>query len=58
MEKELRQFLGEMYAKYGHNETTLALSKLVDEYDTQAMRERLEECKHMKLENQLQIQEI
>lgn len=51
MENDLRLFLAEMYAKYGHNKTTLALSKIVDEYDTEVMRERLE-CVHMKSKEQ------
>lgn len=45
MEKDLRQFMNLMYEKYGLNKVTLALSKLVDEYDTKSQRERLEDVK-------------
>lgn len=51
MEKDLRKFMSEMYEKYGLNEITIALSKLVDKYDTEKQRERLE-CLNMKSEQQ------
>jgi hypothetical protein len=44
MEQDLRKFLNEMVAKYGSNQTTLAISKIVDKYDTEAQRRELERC--------------
>lgn len=55
MENDLRKFLGEMYEKYGHNKITLAISKIVDEYDTEAQRGKLVECIKIKSQKQLQI---
>lgn len=38
---DLRAFLEEMYEKYGHNGTTVAISQILDNYVVEAQRERL-----------------
>lgn len=53
MEQEIREFLNNMCAKYGVNEITLDLSRIVDKLDTKAQREKLR-CLNMKSENKLQ----
>ena len=42
---DLRAFLEEMYVKYGHNETTVAISQILDNYVLEAQRERLANVK-------------
>lgn len=42
---DLREFLCEMYNKYGHNETTVAISQILDNYVVEAQRERLANAK-------------
>lgn len=41
MEQDLREFLNKMYVEYGNNEVTLALSKIVDIYDANIQRGKL-----------------
>ena len=47
MEK-LRNALNELYDRFGHNEVTVALSQILDEYVAQ---EQLEEYEKWKLKN-------
>ena len=42
---DLRAFLEEMYVKHGHNETTVAISQILDKYIIEAQRERLDNVK-------------
>lgn len=42
---DLRAFLEEMYEKYGHNETTVAISQILDILVVEAQRERLTNAK-------------
>ncbi|MBC5997954.1 aspartyl-phosphate phosphatase Spo0E family protein [Romboutsia ilealis] len=42
---DLRAFLEEMYQRYGHNETTVAISQILDKYMVEAQRERLANAK-------------
>lgn len=42
---DLREFLEEIYIKYGHNETTVAISQILDKYMIEAQRERLDNAK-------------
>ncbi len=39
---DLRDFLEEMYQRYGHNKTTVAISQILDNYIVEAQRERYE----------------
>ena len=42
---DLRDFLEEMYKRYGHNKTTVAISQILDNYIVEAQRERLDNVK-------------
>ena len=42
---DLRAFLEEMYEKYGHNDTTVALSQILDILVVEEQRERLSNVK-------------
>ena len=42
---DLSTFLGEMYKKYGHNDTTVALSQILDILVVEEQRERLRSVK-------------
>ena len=42
---DLREFLEEMYQKNGHNETTVDISQILDNYVVEAQRERLANAK-------------
>lgn len=42
IEADLRAFLEDMYQKYGHNKTTVAISQILDNYIVEAQRERYE----------------
>ena len=46
--EELRNALNELYDRFGHNEVTVALSLILDEYVTQ---EQLEEYEKWKSKN-------
>lgn len=42
---DLKDFLEEMYEKYGHNETTVAISQILDILVVEAQRKRLTNAK-------------
>lgn len=39
--EELRKALGALYEEFGHNQVTLRLSEILDEYIAEEQRERL-----------------
>lgn len=49
--EELRYALNRLYERFGHNETTVALSQILDELVVEKQREKYEKWK---LENKLQ----
>lgn len=44
--EELRNALNELYNRFGHNEVTVALSQILDEYIAQKQAEEFEKWKY------------
>ena len=45
--EELRNALNELYDRFGHNEVTVALSQILDEYITKQQLEEFEKWKYL-----------
>lgn len=52
--EELRSALGELYEEFGHNEVTLRLSEILDEYVAEEQRRELERWEHINKLRQMQ----